>query len=308
MSIGELIVDVIRTEIGVELYAAGTFAGPFPSGAPAIFTDQAARMGHDTAFIGSIGDDDFGKTNLDRFARDGVDATWVKKVEGLATGCAFVTYFADGSRKFLFHIGNSAAGQLPEPEAAMFAGCAWLHICGSSLSASEAMRNACYKAVDLATAAGAKVSFDPNLRPELLGGQEALQAICGPIMAKAALILPSSQEAEFLTGISEADAACQAMLDGGAEIVALKRDSSGSRIFTADGTVDVSSFEVEQVDPTGAGDSFGGGFVAMLNEGRDVETAARVANACGALSVTKRGPMEGCPDRETAFALAGVAE
>jgi len=52
---------------------AATFAGPFPSGDTPIYIDAVARLGRSAGFIGSVGQDDFGRCLLNRFARDGVD-------------------------------------------------------------------------------------------------------------------------------------------------------------------------------------------------------------------------------------------
>lgn len=293
MSIGELIVEIMRKEVDVPLSVAGDFVGPFPSGAPAIFADQAVRLGHSVGFIGSCGADDFGDCLVSRFEADGLDASTVRRVEGIATGVAFVTYFSNGDRRFLFHIANSAAGHLPEPTGEMFEGTKWLHICGSTLSAGEDMRQKCYRACELAVAAGAKVSFDPNLRPELLGGEEPLRRVCKPVMDVAALVLPSSSEAEILSGVSGADNACRALLAGAAEVVALKQGSAGCKVYCADGEFEVPAFPVEAVDPTGAGDCFDAGFVVGLLEGKHPQEAGKLANACGALGATRKGPMEG---------------
>ncbi len=306
ISVGELIVDVMRMKVDDPLDEPGTFAGPFPSGAPAIFTDQCALLGRSTGFIGAVGDDDFGRMDIRRFEAHGVDTSYVAVVEELSTGCAFVTYFSDGSRRFLFHIGNSAASHLPEPPPEWFEGCRWLHVCGSSLSAGERMREGCYRAARLAHEAGGKISFDPNLRPELLGGEEAVRQVCAPIMEIASLVLPSASEAEVLTKTSTAEDACRALLDGGVEIVALKRGAEGCVAITEDEQVEVAGYPVEAVDPTGAGDCFDAGFVVGLSEGLSLEECGRLANACGAAAAAVRGPMEGSLTRQEAFARARI--
>lgn len=306
ISIGELIVDVMRMEVDQPLDRPGTFAGPFPSGAPAIFADQAALLGRTAGFIGAVGNDDFGSMDIARFTDHGVDTTYVAVVDDLSTGCAFVTYFSDGDRRFLFHIGNSAASHLPEPPEEYFEGCRWLHICGSSLSAGERMREGCYRATRLAHEAGAKISLDPNLRPELLGGEQAVRDVIEPVLQRASLVLPSASEAEILTRTTTAEAACAALLDRGVEIVALKRGEHGCVVYSADGTVEIPGYPVEAVDPTGAGDCFDAGFVVGLTEGLTMEECGRLANACGAAAAAVRGPMEGSLSREEAFARAQI--
>lgn len=304
ISVGELIVDVMRMHVDEPLDEPGIFAGAFPSGAPAIFIDQCALLGHSTGFIGTVGNDDFGRMNLRRFQNHGVDTSYVSVVQEVSTGCAFVTYFSDGGRRFLFHIGNSAASHLPAPPPEWFEGCRWLHVCGSSLSAGERMREGCYRAARLAHEAGARISFDPNLRPELLGGEAAVREVCAPIMAIAALALPSASEAEVLTATTSAEDACAALLERGVEVIALKRGAEGCTVITADECVEVPGYPVEAVDPTGAGDCFDAGFVVGLSEGLTPVECGRLANVCGAAAATVRGPMEGSLPRAEAFARA----
>ncbi|MEN6549623.1 MAG: sugar kinase [Armatimonadia bacterium] len=303
LSIGELIVEIMRKEVDAPLCAPADFTGPYPSGAPAIFADQAARLGHQVGFIGAVGDDDFGLCLTGRLADDGLDTSYIARVASPASGCAFVTYFSDGTRKFVFHIGNSAAGQLPEPDPAAFVGLKWLHICGSTLSASPQMRERCYRACELAAQAGARIAFDPNLRPELLGGEEALRRVCGPVLQRAALVLPSASEAQVLTGQADAAEACQALLDQGCEVVALKRGAEGCTVYSPAGVIEAPSFSVQAVDPTGAGDCFDAGFVVGLLEELPLSEVARLANACGALGATRKGPMEGARWRDEVEAL-----
>ncbi len=101
IAIGEALVEVMRTRLDDPLDKASEFVGPFPSGAPAIFADQAARLGHRVGFIGAVGDDDFGACQLDRLRDDGLDVSLCPRLPDRATGVAFVTYFSDGSRRRL---------------------------------------------------------------------------------------------------------------------------------------------------------------------------------------------------------------
>lgn len=102
-TMGEMIVEIMREKENEPLDKAGVFRGPYPSGAPAIFIDTVARLGHKGGIIGGVGKDDFGKCLLDRLKSDGVDVSHVIENPKKATGCAIVTYFDDGSRKFIFH-------------------------------------------------------------------------------------------------------------------------------------------------------------------------------------------------------------
>lgn len=298
LCLGEILVEIMRTERDVALDQAGRFAGPFPSGAPAIFIDAAARLGASTGYVSVCGDDAFGRVNLKRLQSSGVDTSRMRIAPGYTTGIAFVSYRADGSREFLFHLRQSAAALL-EPgdvDPAWFSQAVWLHITGTTLSLSDSSRQACYRAAELAHENRGTVSFDPNLRPELLGAEQ-VRKICAPILSKAKVVLPSGAEAAMLTGLDDLDQACRALLEMGPEIVVLKRGELGSKLFTARQEVEVPSIQVTEVDPTGAGDCFSAGFAVACLESKPLVEAARFANIVGALSVTRLGPMEGAPTR-----------
>src|SRR5512146_725475 len=102
ISVGNLLVEVMRRELDQPLNLPGQFAGPFPSGDCAIYIDTVARLGHSAGFIGALGPDDFGRCLLERFERDHVDASQVAILPDETTGVAFVAYFSGGSRKFIF--------------------------------------------------------------------------------------------------------------------------------------------------------------------------------------------------------------
>src|SRR5512138_2196924 len=112
VSVGNLLVEIMRTRLDQPLNEPAEFAGPFPSGDCAIYVDTVARLGHSAGFIGAVGQDDFGRCLLNRFARDGVDFSCGQILPDYTTGVAFVTYFSDGNRKFIYHWRHAAAGQL----------------------------------------------------------------------------------------------------------------------------------------------------------------------------------------------------
>ena len=293
ISIGHLLVEVMRKERDVPHDVPGVYLGPYPSAAPAIFIDAVARLGESCGYIGAVGDDDFGRMLIRRLKTDGVDTKYIRVVEGYTTGINFVMYFRDGRRKFLYHIKHSAASQLkPEDVDPEYIGSAkWLHIMGNSLAISDSLREACYKAVRCAVENGLEIGFDPNLRPEILA-VEKVKRFFDYILKVARVVLPSRKEATMIAGVTDEVEACRRILMMGPEIVALKQGGEGCTIFTEKEEVHLPAFKVEEVDPTGAGDAFDGGFIVGLLRGWDYERAGRYANAVGALKVTRFGPME----------------
>jgi sugar/nucleoside kinase (ribokinase family) len=309
IALGELLVEVMRPDVDQPLSRPGEFVGPFPSGAPAIFIDAVARLGVPAGFVGVVGGtldgeaDPFGQCLLDRLHSDGVDTSHVRVAPGYTTGTAFVAYRSDGSRDFVFHLSCAAASLLCPDDIGpgILAEARFLHVTGSALSISESVRQACYKAIRICKAAGGRVSFDPNLRPELLGIGR-LRDICEPVLAQCDLLLPSGPEASMITGLANEDAACRDLIRRGIPIIALKQGDQGSTVYTADRVIKAPPLSVSEIDPTGAGDCYGGAFVVGLLEDWPLAQVARFANIVGALSVTRQGPMEGAPYRRDVLA------
>ena len=286
-----LMVDIIRKEINVPLDSTGDFIGPFPGGDSVIMIDAATRLGAKTAFYGVVGDDDFGKCVTERLANDGVDVSGIRKVSDMATGVGFVTYFEDGSRKFIFTVPDSAAGMLniDDVDEEAVNNTKWLHISGFSLCVSKSMREAIMHILDIAPP-DLKICFDPNLRPEVFGDPE-IKVLCDKMIERCDVFFPSEGEAAFFSGKESDEQGCKYFAAKGT-LVASKRGKSGCVIYNGDARIVVPTIQVEEIDPTGAGDVFCGAFITALIEGMELAEAGRFANYAGALSVTKRGPME----------------
>src|SRR3954454_16304515 len=88
LAAGEALVEIMRPRPGVPLDRTGEFAGPFASGAPAIFASVAARLGAPTALAAVVGDAPFGALIRDRLRADGVDVSHVRADPATPTGCA----------------------------------------------------------------------------------------------------------------------------------------------------------------------------------------------------------------------------
>jgi len=293
VTIGEILVEIMAQEKGDGFLEAQPLIGPFPSGAPAIFIDQVGRLGHPAALVSAVGDDDFGTLNLRRLERDGVDISAVAIHRGAATGSAFVRYRQDGNRDFVFNIRDSASGriELDGSARAVLAKAGHLHFTGSSLGI-PAIAGIAAEAMAIVKGRGGTVSFDPNIRKEVLGDKNLLHLV-EAIVAATDILLPSGEELQLITGLANETAAVGHLLDRGIGEIALKRGSDGASHFDREGATHRPGFRVEEVDPTGAGDCFGATFLVCRAKGMPVADALRYANAAGARTVTVKGPMEG---------------
>lgn len=296
--IGEILVEIVATTTGNGFVEAQPLIGPYPSGAPAIFIDQCGRIGGAAAMVGAVGADDFGRVNLERLTRDGVDVSAVAIDPEFPTGSAFVRYRENGSRNFVFNIAKSAAARFGwTPEVRSLVGrCGHLHVMGSALSMPSA-RAVIDEAIAIVKARGGTLSVDPNIRKELRldAGTERRFA---ELVSMADLLLPSGEELERAAGVDGEAAAIARLFERGVKEIALKRGAQGATLFGRDGTrIEAPAFIVEEVDPTGAGDCFGGAYVACRRLGMPLAQTLAYASAAGARNVTARGPMEGAGTR-----------
>ncbi len=296
LSMGNMLVEIMRPQLDAPLDQPGAFEGPFPSGDTVIYIGQVARLGLPAAYIGAVGADEFGDCLLRRLNADGVDCSQVRVLPQHSTGVAFNARFSDGGRRFLFHWRHAAAGQLAPDfvDPAAFADVRWLHLSGCNLAICEPARAACLRAM-ACLPADAQLSFDPNIRPEVLSVEE-IRDLCQPVIERADLILPSAGEAAVLTGAADDERGCR-LWAGQGKLVALKQGEAGCTLFRGDECIQVPAFPAKEIDATGAGDSFAAALTVALLEGMAPEPAARFANAVGALAVARIGPMEGSPTR-----------
>jgi 2-dehydro-3-deoxygluconokinase len=141
------------------------------------------------------------------------------------------------------------------------------------------------------------VSFDTNLRLKLWPKDRA-RAVITDMMGLCDICLPSYDDLSVLTGIADEDALVDFALACGAPIVALKCGDKGAIVASPDARHRVKAHPVTAVDATGAGDTFGGAFVARLLSGDDLATAGRYAATAAALSTTGFGAVAPIPNAE----------
>jgi len=295
--IGELLVEFVCSTKNGRHKRLASYTGPFPSGAAGIFIDQAAQTGGRCIFVGAVGDDAFGQVVLDRLIEHGVDTSLIKAVKGVPTGTAFVSYNDDGSRDFVYNIALSAAAQFDADEATLAAlggfGADIMHVSGSALG-DAVMGAKVLRACKALHANGVKISFDPNVRKELIDNPAYFESV-REMIEISSLFLPSEDDAATLFPGRDLSSFASEFFTRGADYVVLKKGESGCQGVSRQGErVNLTAHSVEVQDPTGAGDCFCATFVTLIASGKfRFRQAMERANAAGALAVTKVGPMEG---------------
>jgi len=259
------------------------------------FVISAARQGARTGYLTALGDDAYGAMFHDLWRKEGVDATVVKTDRSAPTAVYFVTH-GKLVHSFHFYRTGSAASHLSvsDIDRDYVTNAKVLHCSAISLAISNSACDACYFAVEAAKAAGRMISFDTNLRLKLWPKDRA-RAIVTDMMGRCDICLPSVDDLSVLTGIDDEDALVDFALSCGAPIVALKCGDKGAIVATPDTRHRIPAHPVTAVDATGAGDTFGGAFVARLILGDDLLAAGRYAAVAAALSTTDFGAVAPIP-------------
>lgn len=299
-TIGELLVEFLAKQKNQGFSQPGEFLGPFPSGAPAIYAAQVAKLGFESTLFSCVGNDDFGQMNIERLRHEGVNTDGITVIDKAPTGSAFVSYRSQFERDFIFNIPNSACGYLsPEHlDESLLTRCNHFHIMGSSLF-SFRMIDSMRKVIQLIKNNNGTVSFDPNVRKEMMNIPEMQQAF-DYILEYTDIFLPSAGEIHYFSDQKNADESniVKQLIDSGVKHIVIKRGAEGASYYHANQQLHVKSNVVEMIDPTGAGDCFGATFVSLFLAGYPVEQALKYANAGGALAVSRLGPMEGISSME----------
>jgi len=100
--LGEILIDMFCTEVGVPLQKAPAFS-PVPGGAPANVAIGLAKLGVDSALISKVGDDPFGRLLRSVVLQYQVDISQLKVDEGSRTTLAFISTREDGESDFCFY-------------------------------------------------------------------------------------------------------------------------------------------------------------------------------------------------------------
>lgn len=263
----------------------------------------AARLGASTRYLTLLGQDRFGDAFIDLWSREGVDTSFIRRHASAPTAVYFVNHGPDG-HAFTYLRRGSAASHMAFTDfpAAAFSGAKYLHVSAVSQAISYSARDAVGQAVEHAQQAGARLSYDTNLRLRLWPLEEARAAIHATAH-RADILKTSIDDARTLLGDLSPEAVADHYLQLGAQIVVVTLGADGALVATPSHREAIAPRRVHCVDATGAGDAFAGALLASLARGLDAFEAARFANAAAALATTGYGAVAPLPAREAVEAL-----
>ena len=312
IAIGEALIDFTALERG-DLSSVSRFERN-AGGAPANVAACVARLGGRAALLSKLGRDAFGDHLISVLSGNGVDVTHVLRTDRANTALAFVALDEKGERSFSFYRNPSADMLLSEEEIPkqLFQSGDILHFCSVDL-VDAPVRGAHRRAIEYAAEAGATISFDPNLRPNLWENEGKMLAAVREFLPNCHLLKVSEEELLSIAGERTEQAALGAVFCGNVAAVLISRGSRGASIALRDGTLLSAPGErAEQVDSTGAGDVFIGTFLFQLladavtgeplcDPPETLLRYLRYANRAAAISVTRRGAIPSMPVYEEVF-------
>ncbi|MDZ5728291.1 aminoimidazole riboside kinase [Enterobacter sp. D2] len=266
-----------------------------PGGAPANVAVGIARLGGQSAFIGRVGDDPFGRFMAKTLADEKVDVKSMRLDPAHRTSTVVVDLDDHGERSFTFMVRPSADLFLESADLPTFSAGEWLHVCSIALSA-EPSRSATFEAMTAIREAGGYVSFDPNIRPDLWPDENALRRCLELALQSADVVKLSVEELAFLTGNVEVNVGLHVLMARCPARLVLVTQGKEGVIAWHQGTVKhYPATPVECVDTTGAGDAFVAGLLYGLAAGQDLTPIIALAQRCGALATTAKGAMTALP-------------
>lgn len=256
----------------------------------------AARAGGEVVFIARVGDDMFGKKQVDGLIRDGINVEYVVTDKEAPSGVALICVAPDGENSIAVASGANARLNADDVRRAKQA----VSSASILLMQLETPLEAVKEAAEIASAAGVPVILNPA----------PAQPLGDDILKHVTYLTPNETEAELLTGItiikkSDLAKAAEALLSKGIKAVLITLGAQGVYIATKENKELIPAFRVKAVDATAAGDVFNGALALALAELKALPEAVRFTNAAAALSTTKIGAQPSIPFRKEIEDLLG---
>ncbi|MDP9138413.1 MAG: sugar kinase [Pseudomonadota bacterium] len=257
----------------------------------------AARLGAKASVLTKLGGDPFGDAITELWRRENVDSHAVTRHPAAPTGIYLVTH-SDHRHSFSYYRQGSAASLLSAADVPreLISAARFLHVSGISQAISVTAAGAVDHAIAIARAADVKLSYDTNLRLRLWPLEQA-RPVIDKTAAMAHVLKTSVEDAQQLLDLADPVRIAGHFLDLGSAIVVVTLGAHGVYVADARTGQEVAGFDIDAVDATGAGDAFTGAFLTELARGRDLDSAARFANAAAALSTLGYGAVAPLPRR-----------
>jgi sugar/nucleoside kinase (ribokinase family) len=276
--------------------------GRFIPGGVALNTAvTAARLGGRVGLIASVGLDPAADGVLSFLRAEGVDTRLVVRSKEETTGFCIVAVGSDGEKSLIAHLGANRGLTPDRIDWRVVEPGSLLHI-GGCFAVPELSGEPLAATLTSGRARGCKLFLESawDVTGRWLHGVE-------PFLPSLDAMMTSANEAEGMTGDADPAQACRTLAAMGPKTVVVKAGEHGCFVWVEGSVRHFPAYDVRVVDATGAGDSFCGGFLAVLARGWDVPSAARFATAVAAMNVTAMGSVAGVSDMEATLVFMDSA-
>jgi len=252
--VGEALIDLVVSP-GGEVAAR-------PGGSPFNAARSLARLGAETTFLARFARDGLGRLLRDRLAEDGV-AVGVPEPSSRPSTLAVATLNQAGSADYAFYLDGSAGADLDYEalKKALPADATAVHV-GDLGLVMEPIGTAIERLIVSDVPADTLVLLDPNCRPSAIADHAAYRGRIAAIAGRADIVKASTEDLAYLYPGASAEEAAAALLERGTSLVLVTDGPGPARAFRPDSVLTEEVPSVTVVDTIGAGDAFGGGFLA----------------------------------------------
>lgn len=305
VALGELLIDF--TENGTSGQGNPVYEAN-PGGAPCNVLSMLNRLGHQTAFLGKVGNDIFGRQLRSTVESAGINVEGLLTDEDVRTTLAFVETKPDGDRDFSFYRNPGADMMLREEEVRddIIAAGTIFHF-GTLSMTNEPVRSATKHAIAVAKENGALISFDPNIREPLWKDMEEAKEQTAYGLSVCDILKISDNEIQWFSGKEDYTEGIR-MLQQTYQIplILLSMGRDGSRAYYKNMIVEVPAFlQKNTIETTGAGDTFGAcclhyilqyGLMELTEQ--QLKDMLTFANAAASIITTRKGALRVMPSLE----------
>jgi 5-dehydro-2-deoxygluconokinase len=303
ITIGRVSVDLYGQQVGGRLEDMASFA-KYIGGCPANIAIGGARLGLRTALISRVGDEHMGRFVREQLAREGVETKGLRIDPERLTALVILGIRDQDTFPLIFYRENCADMALvaEDIDEAFIASAGAIVVTGTHFSTAS-VAAASRKAMAIARRNGRQVILDIDYRPVLWGltgrglGENRyvenaqVTAALRSLLPECDVIVGTEEEIHIAGGSRDTALALRRLRETTGALILLKRGAAGCSAFmpgNAEG-IEVQGFPVEVYNVLGAGDAFMSGFLRGHLRGESVRQSCRLANACGALVVSRHG-------------------
>ena len=308
LTMGRSSIDLYSNDVGSPFEQITSF-GAFVGGCPTNISVGTRRLGLRTALLTAVGEDPVGDFIINFLNEEKVETGFIPKKPGRRSSAVLLgieppdkfplVYYRENCADIALHIDDVLAAPVGESNI--------LLVSGTGLSL-EPSRTATLFAAGRAKSLGSKVFLDVDYRPDQWESPLAFGVTLRSILPKVDVVIGTEDELKAAASTEKSqltvthsqvsdpklqgdlNQAITTIMDSGPEALVLKTGEEGSIVYTQDNsTVKAPGFPVEVYNILGAGDAFASGLIYGYTRGFDWYKSARMANACGAIVVTRHG-------------------